>query len=153
MAMGVSDLVERQRLWSAVRLVEANLDGWQLVALSARKLPVSASLLSAIPAIVITVTRSRMPLSSRRTKSNIVIAALHICPCIGAAGTPLTQQPNVASCEKARHPHGKLEVMPPSNAINGSTFLEAHREAQASIRSYGVSRPLSSCRPSHSQAD
>jgi hypothetical protein len=39
--MGVSDLVEHLRLRSAVRLVGANLDGWQLVALAARKLPVS----------------------------------------------------------------------------------------------------------------
>jgi hypothetical protein len=33
MAMGACNLVERQRLGSAVLLVGANLDGWQLVAL------------------------------------------------------------------------------------------------------------------------
>jgi hypothetical protein len=45
MPMGASDLVERQRLGSAVRLAGANLDGWQLVPFAAQKLPV---LLSAI---------------------------------------------------------------------------------------------------------
>ena len=54
MAIGVSDLCERKRLGSAVGMVGPSLYGWQLVALFARKLPVSFR-----PALVIAADEAR----------------------------------------------------------------------------------------------